>query len=367
MYKSSSIRDGVFEDTTHKTKQVMCVIIVKQNKRKSPMDIIENASVINPHGLGIVWLDSFEVTYHKSNEYDVLDTERPFIAHFRYATVGAVNKSNTHPFVCGSQSDELLMMNGTIKGLGNAKDTDSKVLARSLGDIKRHLWKGKLSQYTNVRFLSVNIKTRMYQIYNRHLWTKRDGIWYSKSNIFQDNYIAVYGTLKKGNSNYYNYLTKSTFVGQGETVNRYPLLVQGLPYLVNKKGIGHNVVVHVFKVSDDVLRQVDGLEGHPRWYRREKTNILMDSGKVLSCWTYFNDRTIAPADVFHKSYEPSSYKSKGYFKTGVAPTLFDSNPKSEEPFCTGCYSNLMSDGYDMWYCDRCGEWYTSEDVNNLIY
>ena len=76
------------------------------------------SSVINPDGLGIVWLDTFEVTYHNSKEYKKLLTDRPYIAHFRYATVGKVNKANTHPFICGKQEDELLMMNGTIKGLG---------------------------------------------------------------------------------------------------------------------------------------------------------------------------------------------------------------------------------------------------------
>lgn len=354
--------------THQQNKTIMCVIIVKKDKKQSPMEIMKTASKINPHGLGVVWLDSLDVTYHKSSEYDVLDTERPFIAHFRYATVGAVNKSNTHPFVCGKQKDELLMMNGTIKGLGNAVDTDSKVLARSLGDIQRNLWKNNLSKYDSVRFLSINIKTGQYQIYNRHLWTKRDGIWYSKPNVLHDNYIAVYGTLKKGNSNYYNYLTTSTYVGRGETLDKYPLLVQGLPFLVNKKGIGHNVTVDVFKVSDDVMRNVDGLEGHPRWYRREQVDIDMGSGRVISCWVYFNPKELSPRDVFYKSYEPKQYKrnrSTGYRQYSQVSLFNESIDRT--PYCIDCYSNLKSDGYDAWHCDRCGEWYTSDDVNSLIY
>ena len=78
------------------------------------MEILKNSARINPHGLGIVWLDTYKVSYHNSKEYNLLKTDRPFIAHFRYATVGAVNRENTHPFVCGNNSDELLMMNGTI-------------------------------------------------------------------------------------------------------------------------------------------------------------------------------------------------------------------------------------------------------------
>ena len=107
----------------------MCVIIVKQKHHKMSSEVARTSARINPHGLGVVWLDTFEVTYHRSSEYKVILTDRPFIAHFRYATIGAVNQSNTHPFVCGKNRDELLMMNGTAAGYGNHQVTDSKALA----------------------------------------------------------------------------------------------------------------------------------------------------------------------------------------------------------------------------------------------
>ena len=97
----------------------MCIIIVKQNNNTLAPSTIKKSSQINPHGLGIVWLDTFEVTYHKSKDYKVLLTDRPFIAHFRYATIGKIGKANTHPFVCGKNKDEMLMMNGTIHHLGS--------------------------------------------------------------------------------------------------------------------------------------------------------------------------------------------------------------------------------------------------------
>ena len=76
----------------------MCVIIIKQNKQKIDRDILKRSAKVNPHGLGVVWLDNYELTYHQSDRYKILDTDRPFIAHFRYATVGVVNKNNMHPF-----------------------------------------------------------------------------------------------------------------------------------------------------------------------------------------------------------------------------------------------------------------------------
>ena len=109
------------------------------------MDILKNSARINPHGLGIVWLDTYEVSYHTSREYRLLKSTRPFIAHFTYATIGKIGRENTHPFVCGDNTDELLMMNGTIKRLGNSQMCDSKVLANALGKgIKTNLEKGTL-------------------------------------------------------------------------------------------------------------------------------------------------------------------------------------------------------------------------------
>ena len=69
----------------------MCVIIVKQKVSVISENIVEASAKINPHGLGIVWLDTYEVEYYESKEYKILLTERPFIAHFRYATIGATN------------------------------------------------------------------------------------------------------------------------------------------------------------------------------------------------------------------------------------------------------------------------------------
>ena len=99
----------------------MCIIIVKQHEQQLPTTHLRKSAQINGDGLGIVWLDTFEVSYHKSKDWELLKTNRPFIAHFRYATIGKVNRANTHPFVCGNNKDELLMMNGTIHELGNVK------------------------------------------------------------------------------------------------------------------------------------------------------------------------------------------------------------------------------------------------------
>ena len=116
----------------------MCIIIVKSKDKQVSSEILKNSSRINPHGLGVIFLDTNELKYYKSKDWKVLETNRPYIAHFRFATKGLVNKDNTHPFICGNNSNELLMHNGTIQNYGSHWKCDSKELAEELGGIARN-------------------------------------------------------------------------------------------------------------------------------------------------------------------------------------------------------------------------------------
>ena len=373
----------------------MCIIIIKQKRNKISQQVLKNSARKNPHGLGIVWLDTFKVSYHGSKDYKKLNTTRPFIAHFRYATIGKICKENTHPFKCGKKHNELLMMNGTISELGNKNMTDTQDLAIKLGKIERHVWKQKLAQYSLVRFVSINTRNRTFQIYNKHLWTHKDKVWYSKDNVFttyktpsyisrwagnvgigttapsefvfenhnefEDEFdwknesnvcvqcandlmydeselsenkyycvscdksfskeqvmdftqfdtpkyegnkelVAVYGTLKRGFGNHRNFLQDQEFVGSGTTQDRYPLIVKGLPFLLNEKGKGHNVEVDVFNVDMPTLESLDALENHPTWYRRKEINILLN-GSAKKCWIYFNITEQSKGEKYHKTFK----------------------------------------------------------------
>jgi gamma-glutamylaminecyclotransferase len=330
----------------------MCVIIVKNNSNKISTNILSTASRVNPDGLGIVWLDTYEVSHHKSTEWTKLDTDRPFIAHFRYATVGKVGISNTHPFKCGANSDEWLMMNGTIAGLGNFNDCDSKVLARQLGSKHRSTWKAELEKHDS-RFVTFNTRTKSYQIYNRDAWVYQDGVWYSKGNVLQTIPVAVYGTLKKNNSNYWHYLRDAQFVGSGETADKYPLIVKGLPYLIDHKGIGYNVDVDVFNVDSDTLIDLDRLEGHPRWYQRKMINVRIGK-QTLKCWVYFMENMeIQPEDKIYKTY------SQNY---SLKPIKQEVSKLDDDLYCINCLNEVEHDTSDVFYCKSCGSWWEEKEL-----
>ena len=347
----------------------MCVIIIKQKGEVMPREIAKTSSKINPHGLGIVWLDTFEVTYHKSKEYQLLLTNRPFIAHFRYATIGVVSKANTHPFRCGKNVDELLMQNGTVKGYGSAKMTDSEDLAIRLGRVPRQLWKQSLEKFDS-RFITVNTRTRTFQMYNKSLWTKHDGIWYSKTNVLEHNLVATYGTLKKGEGNHH-YVKSAKYVGRGVTSAKYPLVINGLPYLYKEEGVGHNVEVDVFKVSNSRLARMDALEGHPRWYKREKVDILVN-GKTLSCWVYFMTEARPKQSILHEKFSRSSQRivrthySFDEFVSQHQTELFEDSKEIESPYCTSCFHDLEYDGFSHFHCSGCDSWYTESEVKASV-
>lgn len=363
----------------------MCIIIIKQKGKDVPREVLKTSSKINPHGLGIVWLDTFEVTYHKSKEFGVLDNDRPYIAHFRYATIGKVCKANTHPFVCGRNTDELLMMNGTIKGYGSPTMTDTEDLAIKLGSTPRHGWKQSLSKF-DARFVSINKRTRSFQIYNKNLFTIRDGVWYSKNNVLQDNLMAVYGTLRKGGSNYYRHLKNEKHLGTGKTTDKYPMVSNGIPYLLEKRGEGDNVVVDVFKVSDMAMDKIDVLEGHPEWYRRKKVDITL-KGKVYPCWIYFNE---GAETMWNKQNHIADYQairtisSYGLGRTydtfeDLETTWVDDvptctqlefadleveefNKENESPVCIDCCHDLEYDGFSHYHCNGCDGWFSYNEV-----
>ena len=97
--------------------------------------------------------------------------------------------------------------------------------------------------------------------------------------------VAVYGTLKRGYGNH-RLLADSEFIGKAKTEDAYPLLVNGLPYLYDKVGVGEDSV-KVYDVDDYTLAELDALEGHPTFYERRKIWVSMDDWSKSECWVCF--------------------------------------------------------------------------------
>ena len=99
--------------------------------------------------------------------------------------------------------------------------------------------------------------------------------------------IFVYGTLRKGFHNH-RLLKNSTFIGKGRTKKKYKMTVNGIPFVSEKEGISH-IVGEVYEVDEKTLKRLDILESHPDWYERKKVKIILENGKEIEAWLYFNE------------------------------------------------------------------------------
>ncbi|XP_069567931.1 gamma-glutamylaminecyclotransferase-like [Brachyistius frenatus] len=88
-------------------------------------------------------------------------------------------------------------------------------------------------------------------------------------------HIFVYGTLKKGQPNYYRMFDstngKAEFLASALTTQKYPLVIAGehnIPFLLNIPGRGHLVHGEIYKVDEQMLKFLDDFEGVPAMYQR---------------------------------------------------------------------------------------------------
>lgn len=100
-----------------------------------------------------------------------------------------------------------------------------------------------------------------------------------------NNLVFVYGTLKRGCGNH-GCLTDQEFIGRAKIEKGHTLYDcgRGFPFLVSDGGVG--CAGELYRVTDDALRVLDRLEGHPAFYERKKRNIIKENGKRLKAWVY---------------------------------------------------------------------------------
>jgi gamma-glutamylcyclotransferase (GGCT)/AIG2-like uncharacterized protein YtfP len=101
--------------------------------------------------------------------------------------------------------------------------------------------------------------------------------------------VFVYGTLKRGYRNDY-FLESAQFVGTGQTVGRFRMLLAGFPVLQWR---GHRMTPHhapvrgeVYECDAATVERLDRLESNGSMYDRQIKRIRLDSGKVIEAQTY---------------------------------------------------------------------------------
>jgi len=127
--------------------------------------------------------------------------------------------------------------------------------------------------------------------------------------------VFVYGTLRQGHNNHY-LLDTSRWLDYSVTINKYAMFEQGIPF-VSKKIKLTPIIGEVYEVSDDVLKWLDMLEGHPNAYKREKIDVKLNfTNEVVKAWLYFYPNpkgTVVDSGDYNKHMEEK--KQKKHAKT----------------------------------------------------
>jgi len=92
--------------------------------------------------------------------------------------------------------------------------------------------------------------------------------------------VFVYGTLLRGEKNHH-VLRSSPCLGVGRTEPAYTLVSLGsIPAMT--RGGTTSVTGEIFEVTDEVLADLDRLEGHPDWYKR--TTVRLTDGSFVEAY-----------------------------------------------------------------------------------
>ncbi len=221
----------------------MCLIFIKPKTAKNYLtkDRFENALTNNPHAVGVVYRDNGKVNIQrfvkpesvKEEIWNLIKDKEEYAIHFRYATHGILNLTNTHPFVV---TQGLCMMhNGVMSEFGNLnKDwSDTKnfveyflkpyVEEEGIGIVQDKDFKADLEKIigSGNKLLFID-KDFNFSIINEKAGAWREGCWLSNTYSVEPPYSTYYssyapkdGTAKVGGkkSKKYSYDYYNDFMG----------------------------------------------------------------------------------------------------------------------------------------------------------
>lgn len=130
--------------------------------------------------------------------------------------------------------------------------------------------------------------------------------------------IMVYGSLKTGFSNN-RILTDSKLVGEAETVEAYNMTADHFPY-VAKFPQFTTIKGEVWIVDNFTLHNLDILESHPSWYKREKVEVVV-KGEKVKAWMYFNEVTKGKEHILDGIFKQNRTGNIRYSDTSVQEKL----------------------------------------------
>lgn len=118
---------------------------------------------------------------------------------------------------------------------------------------------------------------------------------------FDGNYVFVYGTLMKGQSNHEAFLRNARLVGNG-ILDGYDMYDLGhYPGIVKAKRKG-KVEGEIYRVTDAELMAIDELEGEGYLYLKTPVNVTMDGNAYMKAFAYVYNKSVKECQKLGSRY-----------------------------------------------------------------
>lgn len=193
----------------------MCLIFIKPKTAKNYLtkDRFENALTNNPHAVGVVYRDGGKVNIQrfvkpesvKEEIWNLIKDKEEYAIHFRYATHGILNLTNTHPFVV--TKGLCMMHNGVMSEFGtlNKDWSDTKnfveyflkpyVEEEGIGVVHNKEFKEDLEKIigSGNKLLFID-KDFNFSIINEKAGAWREGCWLSNTYSVEPPYSSYYSS-----------------------------------------------------------------------------------------------------------------------------------------------------------------------------
>ncbi len=133
--------------------------------------------------------------------------------------------------------------------------------------------------------------------------------------ITRDSFVFVYGSLLSGLGNH-GRLDDAELIGEGQADGSFEVRdFRGFPGAYRcELAIGEPLVGELYRASPDVMRGLDALEGNGSFYERERAQVTLSCGSVVSnVWLYL---LVDPEQ--YENHDLASCDWRKYSEDGVA-------------------------------------------------
>lgn len=290
----------------------MCLIACSPKGLMVDRSILAYAYNKNPDGIGIMSINGIEKYMGKKAlkrarryiETYLVPDNTPYAVHFRWATHGNVQMSNTHPYEAPT-GNHWVMHNGIISlttAESTAEESDTAVFVRKymtdvpgFDEIEYFNKLARTIGYGNK--LCIMDSNGKFMLVNDDAGTWIDGIWFSNTYSLPANKIPHKEYAYGGTSDFYNWRGKGTEYIPREIWDREERKM--VPNPAYKAADGVKSVLDMCtgkfeRTADIATRTIPLLPSSQRWNHEDRRSYYesLEAGLTPQEAEYYNDRGV---------------------------------------------------------------------------